>query len=174
MSLQADLLTRTVNVLKGPPPELVLWSHHDVPEIAEALWERHEKLTRAKTIADESGIEAQRERDEALAEVARLKLKEDSLREYSNSLEAQLADIEAMRCRFCHAIAPENDWPNTECCVCTYSVDNNVLRDLIEELSGLLGDYERGKSPALLDSDARGLIERVRKLGPTPKVEFSG
>ena len=34
---QADLLTAAVNALKGEPPELVLWSHHDVGELAAAM-----------------------------------------------------------------------------------------------------------------------------------------
>lgn len=30
---QSDLLTRAVNAIKGEPPELAKWSHHDVPEL---------------------------------------------------------------------------------------------------------------------------------------------
>lgn len=30
---QSDLLTAAVNVLKGPPPDLVLWSHHDIADL---------------------------------------------------------------------------------------------------------------------------------------------
>ena len=31
---QGDLLTRTVNALRGNPPPLTSWSHHDIPELA--------------------------------------------------------------------------------------------------------------------------------------------
>jgi hypothetical protein len=31
---QSDLLTGVVNALKGEPPSLTLWSHHDAPELA--------------------------------------------------------------------------------------------------------------------------------------------
>ena len=34
---QADLLTRTVNVLRGDPPPLVSWSHHDIPDLAQEV-----------------------------------------------------------------------------------------------------------------------------------------
>ena len=34
ISRQADLLTRTVNILRGDPPPLTSWSHHDIPELA--------------------------------------------------------------------------------------------------------------------------------------------
>ena len=33
----AGILTRTINALKGPPPENVVWSWHDLPEIAERM-----------------------------------------------------------------------------------------------------------------------------------------
>lgn len=31
---QGDLLTGVVNALKGVPPPLTIWSHHDAPELA--------------------------------------------------------------------------------------------------------------------------------------------
>lgn len=31
---QAELLTGVVNAIRGEPPELVWWSHHDAPELA--------------------------------------------------------------------------------------------------------------------------------------------
>ena len=34
ISRQSDLLTRTVNILRGDPPPLTSWSHHDLPELA--------------------------------------------------------------------------------------------------------------------------------------------
>ena len=33
----SDLLTRTVNEIKGQPPELTQWSHHDLPEMVKEL-----------------------------------------------------------------------------------------------------------------------------------------
>ena len=44
---QADLLTAAVNALKGEPPELVLWGHHDVGELAAAMTARAEKAEKA-------------------------------------------------------------------------------------------------------------------------------
>lgn len=35
LSRQGDLLTRTANALRGTPPPLTSWSHHDVPERAQ-------------------------------------------------------------------------------------------------------------------------------------------
>ena len=34
---QSQLLTGVANALKGPPPELTTWSHHDLPELAAAV-----------------------------------------------------------------------------------------------------------------------------------------
>ena len=34
LTRQSDLLTRTVNALRGNPPPLTSWSHHDIPELA--------------------------------------------------------------------------------------------------------------------------------------------
>lgn len=53
---QRDLLTGVVNAIKGPPPELVRWSHHDAPQLA---------------------AQVVRERDEARAEVERLRRERD-------------------------------------------------------------------------------------------------
>ena len=35
LTRQSDLLTRTVNALRGDPPPLTSWSHHDIPELAD-------------------------------------------------------------------------------------------------------------------------------------------
>ena len=35
-----DLLERTVNILKGPPPDLTQWSYHDIPEQVDSLKEQ--------------------------------------------------------------------------------------------------------------------------------------
>ena len=42
---QGDLLTATVNVLRGKPPELKMWSHHDVAELAAEAKTEIERLT---------------------------------------------------------------------------------------------------------------------------------
>jgi hypothetical protein len=44
---QADLLTGVVNALKGPPPELTLWSHYDAPMLAQACVREVERLRAA-------------------------------------------------------------------------------------------------------------------------------
>jgi prefoldin subunit 5 len=53
---QSDLLTGVVNALKGEPPSLTLWSHHDAPELARqavaALAQREEDVTRLREWAD--------------------------------------------------------------------------------------------------------------------------
>ena len=41
---QGDLLTSTVNVLRGDPPPLTTWSHHDIPELARALKDERNQL----------------------------------------------------------------------------------------------------------------------------------
>jgi uncharacterized coiled-coil DUF342 family protein len=33
----SDILTRTVEVIKGPPPELTMWGWHDLPDLVDAL-----------------------------------------------------------------------------------------------------------------------------------------
>ncbi len=37
---QSRILTETVNWLKGPPPELTTWSHHDIAELARQTVQR--------------------------------------------------------------------------------------------------------------------------------------
>lgn len=41
---QGHLLTATVNVLRGDPPPLTSWSHHDIPELAADLVAEAESL----------------------------------------------------------------------------------------------------------------------------------
>lgn len=41
---QSDLLTGAVNALRGQPPELTLWSHHDVGDLARSLVEERDAL----------------------------------------------------------------------------------------------------------------------------------
>ena len=50
LSRQGDLLTRTVNVLRGDPPPLTSWSHHDVPELARGL---ADQMAKVKALAAE-------------------------------------------------------------------------------------------------------------------------
>jgi hypothetical protein len=60
---QGDLLTRTVNALRGNPPPLTSWSHHDIPELAA------EKVAEvALLIAERDALAAQVARVEALGE----------------------------------------------------------------------------------------------------------
>lgn len=40
LTRQGDLLRRTVNALRGDPPPLTTWSHHDVPELAAEMRSR--------------------------------------------------------------------------------------------------------------------------------------
>lgn len=58
LTRQGDLLTRTVNVLKGAPPELVWWSHHDIPELAQKVMDELEaesaRLSRIQELSDRS------------------------------------------------------------------------------------------------------------------------
>lgn len=62
---QGDLLTATVNVLRGDPPELTTWSHHDVAELA-------------------AGLMSERARDRA--EVERLKGVLDRVQQFETAL----------------------------------------------------------------------------------------
>lgn len=51
---QSDLLTATVNALRGEPDELTLWSHHDVAELARALVDEVQRLRAASSPNNES------------------------------------------------------------------------------------------------------------------------
>lgn len=63
LTRQSDLLTRTVNALRGDPPPLTSWSHHDIPELAA------EKVAEvALLIAERDALAAQVALVEALAE----------------------------------------------------------------------------------------------------------
>jgi hypothetical protein len=55
---QADILTATVNILRGPPPELTLWSHHDVAEWAKAFVDAYSwDLTECRAVRDEAHMQ---------------------------------------------------------------------------------------------------------------------
>lgn len=44
VSKLSDLLERTVNVIKGDPPTLTLWSYDDIPELATEMKADNEQL----------------------------------------------------------------------------------------------------------------------------------
>ncbi len=48
---QGALLTGVVNAIRGEPPSHVLWSHHDVPDLARALKAELLKLREALRVA---------------------------------------------------------------------------------------------------------------------------
>jgi len=68
LTRQGDLLIRTVNALRGNPPPLTSWSHHDIPELAA----------------------------EKVAEVARLTAERDALIAVGKRQAARLARVEAL------------------------------------------------------------------------------
>lgn len=63
LTRQSDLLTRTVNALRGDPPPLTSWSHHDIPELAAEKVAEVDRLT-----AERDALAAQVALVEALAE----------------------------------------------------------------------------------------------------------
>jgi len=63
LTRQGDLLTRTVNALRGNPPHLTSWSHHDIPELAAEKVSEVQRLT-----AERDALAAQVARVESLAE----------------------------------------------------------------------------------------------------------
>lgn len=68
LTRQSDLLTRTVNALRGNPPPLTSWSHHDIPKLAA----------------------------EKVAEVARLTAERDALIAVGKRQAARLARVESL------------------------------------------------------------------------------
>jgi len=57
----ADLLTRTVAIVRGKPPEDTLWSWHDLPELVEGLKQNSERYIYVRPImTGESSKEADR------------------------------------------------------------------------------------------------------------------
>ncbi|MBZ2197253.1 hypothetical protein [Occultella gossypii] len=54
---QGDLLTGVVNALRGDPPPLVSWSHHDAPELAADAEAEVERLT-ARTVTTAAELDA--------------------------------------------------------------------------------------------------------------------
>jgi len=53
LTRQGDLLTRTVNALRGNPPPLTSWSHHDIPELAAEKVAEVDRLTAERDAAVE-------------------------------------------------------------------------------------------------------------------------
>lgn len=47
---QADLLTGVANAVHGKPPGLILWSHHDLPELVKQLVEKKENTMSTRNI----------------------------------------------------------------------------------------------------------------------------
>ena len=60
LTRQGDLLTRTVNALRGNPPPLTSWSHHDIPELAA---EKVSEVTRLTAERDALAAQVARERE---------------------------------------------------------------------------------------------------------------
>ena len=50
----SDLLARTANEIKGQPPELTQWSHHDLPEMAKELMADNTTVKQDLTVIQES------------------------------------------------------------------------------------------------------------------------
>ena len=57
LTRQGDLLTGTVNALKGDPPPLTTWSHHDLPELAAAVVTDRDRLRTEADQAYEDGYD---------------------------------------------------------------------------------------------------------------------
>lgn len=49
LTAQSDILEATVNVLRGDPPELTQWSHHDIAERTQRLAGAHDALRASLT-----------------------------------------------------------------------------------------------------------------------------
>src|SRR5690606_42010700 len=58
---QGELLTGAINALRGDPPELTTWSHHDIAEVAaEVVAERDAAIKRAEAAEREARQAANR------------------------------------------------------------------------------------------------------------------
>ena len=94
LTRQSDLLTRTVNALRGNPPPLTSWSHHDIPKLAAEKVSEVERLTV--------------ERDALAAQVARV---EEVLEHWRTVDEGNAAYAERIgeRSRFADGLASRAD-----------------------------------------------------------------
>lgn len=76
LTRQGDLLTRTVNALRGNPPPLTSWSHHDIPELAAEKVSEVERLTaelaEVKRTYTPCDLDLLTERDALAAKVAQV------------------------------------------------------------------------------------------------------
>lgn len=58
---QSDLLRGTANALHGGPHPRILFSHHDLPELAEQLWNlaaQMAEVLRTQELADDTALRA--------------------------------------------------------------------------------------------------------------------
>jgi hypothetical protein len=94
LTRQSDLLTRTVNALRGNPPPLTSWSHHDIPELA------------AEKVAEVALLIA--ERDALAAQVARVEEVLDHWRTVDEG-NAAYAERIGERSRFADGLASRAD-----------------------------------------------------------------
>ena len=94
LTRQSDLLTRTVNALRGNPPPLTSWSHHDIPELA------------AEKVAEVALLIA--ERDALAAQVARVQEVLDHWRTVDEG-NAAYAERIGERSRFADGLASRAD-----------------------------------------------------------------
>jgi hypothetical protein len=94
LSRQGDLLTRTANALRGDPPPLTSWSHHDVPELAEqAVTDVRNLLQDKETIS--ALVTKNRERAEAA---------EARLRNVARCLDDEEANLADDGARLSHSV----------------------------------------------------------------------
>ena len=94
LTRQSDLLTRTVNALRGNPPPLTSWSHHDIPKLAAEKVSEVERLTV--------------ERDALAAQVARVEEVLDHWRTVDEG-NAAYAERIGERSRFADGLASRAD-----------------------------------------------------------------
>lgn len=135
--------------LVANPDDPPVWMQEMVRQVLEQI----ETLTRENIEWQDRCLTNQTERDEALANVERLRKQNH---ESAAKADARVGAAEAELKRLQHR------------------EENETRQNLIEELSGVVGDYERHDSSGVLGVVARLLIERVRKLGLRPRISFSG
>jgi len=70
----ALLLTRTVNVLRGEPPDNTRWSWHDIPELAEALKAERDNLITERNGYGDMCQELKEVSEKLVAEAERVKV----------------------------------------------------------------------------------------------------
>jgi hypothetical protein len=75
---QGDLLTRTANALHGGPLPNGLWSHHDLPELAQQLQDALVEERNHREKSDNIAREAAKQRDQAREELAAVRADADA------------------------------------------------------------------------------------------------